>query len=144
MSGRGYVKRNLPSCFTNSFGTLDHFKVDCKAEELTQGQHLVITMMDTSLEKDSQSSSVLRVYYEPPTWYFCEPSVTIISLYTIKLRGEGDFRHPSLLHDDVMPRSNELDFSQYNIHLSSGKSRDRLTTFFVHVETCRNLLYVVE
>ena len=30
----------------NSFGTLDHFKVDCKAEELTQGQHLVIMMMD--------------------------------------------------------------------------------------------------
>ena len=36
-------------------------------EELTQGQHLVIMMIDTSLEKDSQASSVLRVYYEPPT-----------------------------------------------------------------------------
>ena len=41
--------------------------VDCKAEELTQGQHLVILMMDISLEKDSQTSSVLRVYYEPLT-----------------------------------------------------------------------------
>ena len=41
--------------------------------------------------------------------------------------------------------SNELDFSQYNMqHLSSGKSRDRLTTLFIHVETCRNMLYVVE
>ena len=49
------------------FGTLHHFKVDCNAEELTEGQHLVIMMMDTSLEKDSQASSVLRVYYEPPT-----------------------------------------------------------------------------
>ena len=43
------------------------------------------------------------------------------------------------------PWSNELDFLQYNMqHLSSGKSRDRLTTLFIHVETCRNMLYVVE
>ena len=43
------------------------------------------------------------------------------------------------------PWSNELDFSQYNIqHLWGGKSRDRLTTLFTHVETCRNMLYVVE
>ena len=43
------------------------------------------------------------------------------------------------------PWSNELDFSQYNMqHLSSGKSRDRLTTLFIHVEKCRNMLYVVE
>ena len=67
MSGRGYAERNLLSFFANSFGTLDHFKVDCKAEELTQGQHLVIMVMDTSLEKDSQTSNVPRVYYEPPT-----------------------------------------------------------------------------
>ena len=53
--------------FTNSFGTLHHFKVDCNAGELTQGQHLVIMMMDTGLEKDSQASSVLRIYYESPT-----------------------------------------------------------------------------
>ena len=53
--------------FANSFGTLVHFKVDCKADELTQGQHLVIMMMDTSLEEDFQTSSFLRVYYEPPT-----------------------------------------------------------------------------
>ena len=52
--------------FANSFGTLVFFKVDCKAEELTKGQHLVILMMDTSLEEDSQTSSTLRVYYEPP------------------------------------------------------------------------------
>ena len=45
----------------------------------------------------------------------------------------------------LKPWSNELDFSQYNMqHLSSGKSRDRLTTLFVHVETCRNMLCVVE
>ena len=45
----------------------------------------------------------------------------------------------------VKPWSNEIDFSQYNMqHLPSGKSRDRLTTFFTHVETCRNMLYVVE
>ena len=67
MSGQGYAERNLPSLFANSFGSLDHFKVHCKAEELTQGQHLVIMLIDTSLEKDSQASSVLRVYYEPPT-----------------------------------------------------------------------------
>ena len=29
-------------------------------------------------------------------------------------------------------------------HLLSGKSRDRLTTLFIHVEACRNMLYVVE
>ena len=45
----------------------------------------------------------------------------------------------------LKPWSNELDFSQYNMqHLSSGKSRDRLTILFIHVETCRNMLYVVE
>ena len=48
----------------NSFVTLDHFKVSCKAEELTQGQHLVISMMDTGIKKDS---TVLRVYFDPPT-----------------------------------------------------------------------------
>ena len=67
MSGQGYAERNLPTFFANNFGTLDHLKVDCKAEESTQGQHFVIMMMDTGLEKDSQASSVLRVYYEPPT-----------------------------------------------------------------------------
>ena len=60
----------------NSFGTLDHFNVDCKADELT---HLVILMMDTSLEKDSQTSSVLRVYYEPPTSSMSE--IRLICLY---------------------------------------------------------------
>ena len=64
MSGRGYAERNQPE---NSFGTVDHFKVNCKAEELTQGQHLVISMVDTGIEKDSQASSVLRAYCEPPT-----------------------------------------------------------------------------
>ena len=53
--------------FANSFGTLHHFKVDCKAKELAKGQHLVIMMMGTSREKNSQASSVLRVYYELPT-----------------------------------------------------------------------------
>ena len=52
--------------YANSFGTLDHFKVDCKAEEVTEGQHLVIMMMGTSVEKDSQASSILRVCYELP------------------------------------------------------------------------------
>ena len=28
-----------PRFFANSFGTLDHFKVDCKAEELVSGQN---------------------------------------------------------------------------------------------------------
>ena len=65
MLGRGYAERNLPSFFANSFNTVDLFKVDCKAEELTQGQHLVILMMNASLEEDSQTSSVLRVFYEP-------------------------------------------------------------------------------
>ena len=37
--------------FANSFGALDHFKVDCKAEELAQGLHLVFLMKDTGLEK---------------------------------------------------------------------------------------------
>ena len=67
MSGRGYAERNLPSLFANSFGTLDHFKVDCKAEGLAQGPHLVFLMKDTGLENDSPASSVPRVYYEPPT-----------------------------------------------------------------------------
>ena len=67
MSGRGYAERNLPSFFANSFGPLDHFKVDCEAKELTQGLHLVSLMKDTGLEKDSPASSVQRVYYEPPT-----------------------------------------------------------------------------
>ena len=40
-----------PRFFANGFGTLVLFKVDCKVEELTQGQHLVISMMDTSPEK---------------------------------------------------------------------------------------------
>ena len=66
--------------FTNSFGTLDHFKVDCKAEELTQGQRLVIMMMDTSLEKHSQASSVPRVYYEPPTSSTSEVELLLIFL----------------------------------------------------------------
>ena len=45
----------------------------------------------------------------------------------------------------VKPWSNELDFLQYNMHyLSSGKSSDRLTTLFIHVEACRNMLSVVE
>ena len=49
------------------------------------------------------------------------------------------------IKDYIKPWSNELDFSQYNMqNLSSGKSRDRLTTLFIHVETCRNMLYVVE
>ena len=67
MSGRGYAERNLPSFFANSFGPLDHFKIDSKAEELAQGLHLVSLMKDNCLEKDSLASSVPRVYYEPPT-----------------------------------------------------------------------------
>ena len=48
------TKSNLVFCeqFRNNFDTLDLFKVDCKAEELTQGQHLVTSMMNTSLEED--------------------------------------------------------------------------------------------
>ena len=60
--------QNLPSLFLRTvFGTLDLFRVDCKAEELASGQHLAILMMATTLEEDSQTSSVLRVYYQPPT-----------------------------------------------------------------------------
>ena len=33
--------------FANSFCALDHLKVDCRAEELAQGLHLVILMKDT-------------------------------------------------------------------------------------------------
>ena len=53
--------------FPYIFGPLDHFKVDCEAEELAQGLHLVSLMKDTGLEKDSPASGVLRVYYEPST-----------------------------------------------------------------------------
>ena len=67
MSGRGYADRNLPSFFANSFSTSVHFKVDCKAGELTQGQHLVMMMMDISHEEDSQTSSILRIYHQLPT-----------------------------------------------------------------------------
>ena len=54
---------SLAEVMQSEIYTLDHFKDDCKAEELTQGQHLVILIMNTSLEKDSQASSVQRVYY---------------------------------------------------------------------------------
>ena len=37
--------------FANSIGILVLFKVECKAEGLTQGQHLAIMMMDTGLEE---------------------------------------------------------------------------------------------
>ena len=75
MSGRDYAERNLPSFFANSFGTLDHFKVDCKAEELAQGLHLVFLMKDTGLEKDSPASS------EPPTSSTSE--VGLLSRFTL-------------------------------------------------------------
>ena len=58
MSGRGYAEGNLPSPFANSFGTLDHFRVDCRAEVLAQELHQVILMKDTGLEEDSPASSV--------------------------------------------------------------------------------------
>ena len=86
MSGRGYAEQNLPSFFANSFGTLAHFKVDCKAEELTQGQHLVIMIMDTGLEEGSQTSSILRVYYEPVTSSTSE--VGLLSSFIIHLWGK--------------------------------------------------------
>ena len=69
-----------PRFFANSFGTLDHFKVDCTAEELAQGLHLVILMNDTGLEKDSPASSVPRVYYEPLTSSASEVRQTPLSL----------------------------------------------------------------
>ena len=53
--------------FCERFGNLGYFNIDCKAEELTQGLKLVISIMDSSLEKDFQTSSVVRVYYEPLT-----------------------------------------------------------------------------
>ena len=81
MSGRGYAERNLLSFFANSFGTLDHFKVNCKAEELAQGLHLVFLMKDTGLEKDCPASSVPRVYYEPPTSSTSE--VGLLSRFTL-------------------------------------------------------------
>ena len=59
--------KTYPRFFANSFGTLDHFRVDCRAEELARGLHLVILMKDTALEKDYPASSVPRVYYEPLT-----------------------------------------------------------------------------
>ena len=60
MSGRGYAEQNIPSFSANSFGTLDHVKVDCKAEELAQALHLVILRKDTGLEKTSKH----QVYQE--------------------------------------------------------------------------------
>ena len=72
MSGRGYEERNLPSFFADSFVTLDHFKVDCREEEIAQGLDLVILMKDTGPEKDSPASSVPRVYYEPLTLFMSE------------------------------------------------------------------------
>ena len=57
MSDWGYAERNLPSFIGNSFGTLDHFKVDCGTDELAQGLHLVKLMKVTGLEKDSPASS---------------------------------------------------------------------------------------
>ena len=80
MSGPGYAERSLPSFSANSFSTSGHFKVDCRAEELTQGQHLVIMMMDTSLEEDSQTSSVLRVYYEPSALSTSEAGPRFVNL----------------------------------------------------------------
>ena len=77
--------------FANSFGTLDHFKVDCEAEESTRGQQLVIMMMDTSLEKDSRALNVLRVYYEPPTLSTSE--VELLSLYAFFLISTTSKQH---------------------------------------------------
>ena len=58
---------------------------------------------------------------------------------------DGPINKERVLKEYLKPWSNELDFSQCNMqHLSSGKSRDRLTTLFIHVETYRNMLYVVE
>ena len=61
-SDRGYAERNLPSFFANSFGTLVLFKVDCKAEELTQGQHLVIMLMDTKVCFKSFLTKIIKLY----------------------------------------------------------------------------------
>ena len=50
-----------------------------------------------------------------------------------------------VLRKSLKPRSNVLDFSQYNMqHLSSGKCVDRLTTLIIHVEICHNMLYFIE
>ena len=70
------AKSTLAYC--ERFGNLGHFNVDCKAEELTQELHLVIWRMDSSLKKDSQTSSVPRVYYEPFTSPTSEASLLLI------------------------------------------------------------------
>ena len=58
---------------------------------------------------------------------------------------ESEFRKIWEAIECLKPRSNGLDFSQCNMqHLSSGKSRDRLTTLLILVETCRRMLHVVE
>ena len=60
-----------PRFFANGFGTLDHFRVDCGAEELAQelaqGLPLVSLVGDAGLGKGSPASSIPRVYYKPPT-----------------------------------------------------------------------------
>ena len=89
MSGQGYAERNS-TLFCEQFRYLGHFKVDCRAEELAQGLHLVILMKDTGLEKDSPASSV-PVYYEP------------LTSSTSEVRLLDQFRMTSLWHKSSAP-----------------------------------------
>ena len=95
-----YAERNLPSCFTNSFGTLDHFKVDCKAEELPQGQHLVILTMDTSFEKASnllRASHFVHIRSKTPlSSLIAEPGEQQNILIELRGTATGKIFHPSV------------------------------------------------
>ena len=50
--------------------------------------------MDTSLEEDSQTSSILRVYYEPPTWSTSELGLLSILILFVDITDIGTFTEP--------------------------------------------------
>ena len=109
MSGRGYAERNLPSFFANSFDLLDHFKVDCKAEELAQGLHLVSLMKDTDLEKGSPASGVPRVYYEPSTTFTSEVRLLSVQFQT----RQNNRTQPKTVRRDTKSLSSSEIFRNY-------------------------------
>ena len=105
-----YAERNPPSFFADSFDTLDLFKVDCKAEKLTQGSQLVILMMDISLE--------ILVYYEPLTSSTSEErflpmnwqvAITIYNFYRLQTTNADNYTYIlQWIINSLWHRSNNL------------------------------------
>ena len=103
--------------FYEQFRTLDHIKVDCRAEELAQGLLLVILMKDTGLEKDSPSI-VPRVYYEPLTSSTSDvktPPPLSHSSYLLSLSNDN-YWHKSSNHQKNISQSQQLPIIPCQLH----------------------------